>query len=522
MKKRTKAEKQRLEKQGELLEKRLEKDGFSPVYIGVSIKEVKHFLPDGVKPDEVTPEMYAKAIITAKEKGKGATKDIIFVNHEWARELLNHLYPLSTETFALPSHPLMFTLLAMFAGKPERIPKKLLLKPYGERTPEEQKEAEAYLSSILETETSYSYSDTGEGIPETKQIALVSDSPVVEAKAEIARDIWGKVPFLREGRLAISIKKTFGAEGLRHLYGFLIGLEENGRRGYYDFNVNEHLERLGYKKKKAGVFDQEPRKTATNIVEILSSFILTLHAKKGRREIYNFEKLFAVDGYQIEGENEEIIDGTVKLRATDYWYKHAFEPQDGRSPQYTKLLRKIARENHRNHPITIYLAGLLAVFWRIKPEGKKLTVKSLLEWCNLKTGKAYGRRDIKNLEAELNYMKKHGYLGNWKHSGGEALPSECKKPLDVVLTLYPPAWLEEEVERIRDKRDTLLIAEKAKKTPPLSKEELVKIVNNSGLSQGQFANHIGISRQHLNYLINDRRKITPSISAEIREVLGHL
>ncbi|HNA62984.1 MAG TPA: hypothetical protein PKW79_07900, partial [Rhabdochlamydiaceae bacterium] len=32
------------------------------------------------------------------------------------------------ETFALPSHPLMFTLLAMFAGKPDMIPRRLLTK----------------------------------------------------------------------------------------------------------------------------------------------------------------------------------------------------------------------------------------------------------------------------------------------------------------------------------------------------------------------------------------------------------
>jgi hypothetical protein len=43
----------------------------------------------------------------------------------------------------------MFTLLAMFAGKPDMIPRRLLSKPHSERTAIEQKQAEEFLSTIL-------------------------------------------------------------------------------------------------------------------------------------------------------------------------------------------------------------------------------------------------------------------------------------------------------------------------------------------------------------------------------------
>ena len=56
------------------------------------------------------------------------------------------------DTFALPSHPLMFTLLAMFAGKPDMIPRRLLSKPQSEWTEKEHKEAEEFFSSIIKVE----------------------------------------------------------------------------------------------------------------------------------------------------------------------------------------------------------------------------------------------------------------------------------------------------------------------------------------------------------------------------------
>jgi len=342
--------------------------------------------------------------------------------------------------------------------------------------------------------------------------ALVSNSPAVEALAKIPSDLFGSDPLIREQRLGIYLKRTFGAEGLRHLYGFLIALEEHGRRGYFKFNVNDHLKRLGYKKKSSGGYRTQLKKTTDEIIKILSSFEIVAHLKKGNKQELKVRKLFSVDGADLKGTEDTLLEKTFIIRATDEWYKHALEPPDGKSPQYTKLLKKIARENHRNNRLTIYLAGLLAIFWRIEGKEKKLKVKSLLDWCDLKTGAAYGRRDIKELETEFNYMKEKNYLGNWEHSGEKALPSQCKNPLEVVITFYPPEWLEREDRRILDARTVYSIEQKT----PLTRSELADLVNRSGYSQGQFAKHIGVSRQYLNYLLNGKKPITPTISHTIR------
>lgn len=425
-------------------------------------------------------------------------------------------------TFALPSNPVMFTLLAMFSGKPEKIPRKLLAKPYRERTPQEQKEAEEFLESILAKDIQTRF-DGGQETEETKTLAIVSNNPIVEANAEIDVNLFSQDITFREEALAIYIKRTFGAEGLRHLLGLIIGLEENYRTGYFEWEVNKHLKRLGYKKKRNRSFDSGLKKKATEIVKIFSSLFLTARRKdKDGKEVIQGERLFSIDGFKLEIFNKDIIDEALKLRATDFWYKNAFDPPDGKAPMYTKLLKKIAIENHRNHPLTIYLAPLLAIFWRMKPD-QKLSIESLMKWCNIDVNDPHKKEKIREIEAELNYMKDKGYLGNWTNNGERALPSECKEPLKCILTFIPPKWLEKEIKEISDRKEKFLaIAPQETKEPVLTKEEFARLLNNTGYTQKQFANHLGISRQMVSYIIHGKRKLTPQISKKVKEIFGHM
>ena len=58
--------------------------------------------------------------------------------------------------------------------------------------------------------------------------------PEVEASARISRTLFSEGLNFREEALAVYIKRTFEAEGLRHLLGLLIGLEENFRQGQFE------------------------------------------------------------------------------------------------------------------------------------------------------------------------------------------------------------------------------------------------------------------------------------------------
>jgi len=416
------------------------------------------------------------------------------------------------DTFALPSHALMFTLLAMFAGKPDMIPRRLLSKPHSEWTAIEQKEAEEFLSSILKVEKSTSYLNGRETIEE-KYIAVVSDNPKVEAQAEIDISLFKSDIHFREVSLALYIKRTFGAEGLRHLLGFLIGLEENFRKGHFIWSVNDHLARLGHRKKANGTYDHELKKTASEIIRVFQSLFITARKKEGKKEVIQGERLFSIDGFRQEIFDKVIIDEKIKLRATDFWYKNAFEPKDGQSAKYTKLLKKIAQENHREHPLTIYLTPLLAIFWRMNPQ-QKISIPSLMDWCDLDPSGRYKMRDLRSLESELSYMKEHGYLGDWSHTGEKFLPSECTDPFSCSLTLTPPEWLGQELRLVQANREIPALEKKEDKIVGI--DEFKEIYKKSKINFIQFGNHLGITGQMVSFLLNEKRHITKEVSDKVR------
>jgi hypothetical protein len=417
------------------------------------------------------------------------------------------------ETFAFPSHAVMFTLLAMFAGKPDKIPRKLLVKPQIEWTPQEKKEADEFLDSILKKETKTSYRSGKEEIEE-KYVAVVSDNPRVEANAEITMSFFREELRFREESLALYIKRTFGPEGLRHLLGLLIGLEENFRKGYFEWSVNEHLERLGYKRKAHGSFDQELKQSASEVIKVFSSLFITARKKDGPREIIQGEKLFTIEGFKKEIFDKAVIDERIRLRATEFWYKNAFDPKGGHSGKYTKLLKKIAQENHREHHLTIYLVPLLAIFWRMKPE-QKISVCNLMDWCDLDHKGRYKLRNLKSLESELIYMIEHGYLGAWTSDGNKELLSESENPFDLLLTLTPPKWLDQELQIIHANKE--LPPLEYQEESLITIEEFQKIFEKSALSIRQFGNRVGLSSSIIGYLLKGQRRITPGISSKIKK-----
>ena len=372
-------------------------------------------------------------------------------------------------TFALPSHYLMFSLLAMFAGKPKFIPRKLLEKPQSERSPEENQEADEYLSSIFKKVETVDYSEGTRNVIEN-YIAIISNNQKVEAKADITDTFFRDCISFREESLAVYLKRTFGAEGLRHFLGLIIGLEDNFRQGHFEWNLDEHLERLGYQKKANGSYDPDVKKMASETVKIFTSFCITSKRKDGKEGI-NFMKLFNLEEGCIELLDQPIIDRAY-ITATDSWYKNTFIVKDRQSPQYTKLLRKIVQENHREHTLTLYLAPLLAIFWRIDTEFK-IKVEGLMEWCDLQHDSKYKLRELRDLEASLDYMVSKGYMGSWKVDGENKYPSKCSDPLSCCLTLCPPEWLQAEIQIIKDKKESFSIPQK--KNTIITKEEFEEV-----------------------------------------------
>ncbi len=454
--------------------------------------------------EEVLEWFKTRKMPTKEEIEKGsALLDYLIKHHERLKSALEA----NAETFAIPSHSLMFSLLAMFAGKPNFIPRKLLEKPHSERSPEENAEADKYLNSVLEKEKTVDYSEGTEKVIE-RYIAIISNNQKIEAKADITDTFFKDCISFREASLALYLKRAFGAEGLRHFLGLIIGLEDNYRQGHLEWNLDEHLERLGYQKKANRSYDIDAKKMASQAVKIFTSFCITSKRKDGK-EGFNFMKLFNLENGCIELLDQPIIDKAY-ITATDSWYKNAFIVKDRQSPQYTKLLRKIVQENHREHPLTLYLAPLLAIFWRINPDFKT-KVEGLMEWCDLKHDSKYRLRELRDLEASLDYMVSKGYMGYWEGDGENKYPSKCNDPLSCCLTLRPPDWLQQELKLIKDKKEACA----QKKEAILTQVEFKHIFIESRLTPNQFANHIGVSRQLVNYILKGERRITKETSDKV-------
>lgn len=511
-----------------------EKKAYYPIVVGLSLPSITQLLVnEDVKTRSVIMNTLWEGIyLTIITELAKLNKQEILPVRAFTTLLVDN------ETFAIPSNPLMFTLLAMFAGRPERIPRNLLEKPHNERTPEEKEVADQFIHSIFDKQTSVSYDNKGREVRETKTMAVLADNPKVEAKTEIGTTLFGDDLSWKEESLALYIKRTFGAEGLRHLLGILIGLNDAGRTGEYEWNVNEHLDRLGYKRMQNGTYSYNLKQTALEIIKIFTSLFITATNKdeKGTGKIKG-KRLFYIEGYEKEYKENWVVNEKLTIKASDYWYRNAFETSKGSSQQFTKLLKEIARENHREHALTIYLAPLLAVFWRINPEVRELSFKNLLEWCDIDLNKdPHKMRTIKDIESEFEYMRLKGYLGSWENKTTNAPLSESTDPLNCILAFYPPDWLKEEFKLISSKKKIYLKERlrqgkaqgnspceiNTSQGKPFTKEEFAKLLNNTGLTIKQFANHLGVSRQMVSYIKSGKRRISPQLEEKIREVFGHM
>jgi hypothetical protein len=414
---------------------------------------------------------------------------------------------IKTKTFAFPSNSMIFSLLALFSGKPKRIPG-ALKKAKTDRNTEEQSQVDNFIQSIISTDSSgYTYDSAGNTVPEIRKIALLNDNPKIKATASLMNLTLDEEP------LAVYIRKTFGAEGLRHFLALIIGIEENSRKGYFEWTVNQHLERIGYQKKITGGFDTGQKNMAVAIVSLLSKLIIVASRKDHNKEIIRYQKLFSVVGGEIENvpgiHNEKIV-----IRAEDYWYSLGSTDRT----RYTKLLKKIVKENHRDHPLTIMLVPLLAVFWRMQ-KNRIITVSNLMQWCSLDMSSNMWKRELRDMEDELEYMKQAGYLGDCRHDGEENFPSECKQPLNCTLILEPPNWLKKEFKAIVDKSESKQLKYKAERMTNKSFKQAYEL---SKLSVDDFADKIGVSKQMVYRILSRQRQVSNRLANQVKQLIQEI
>jgi DNA-binding XRE family transcriptional regulator len=119
----------------------------------------------------------------------------------------------------------------------------------------------------------------------------------------------------------------------------------------------------------------------------------------------------------------------------------------------------------------------------------------------------------------LEYMKRQKYLGNWNHNGEKALPSDCKDPLNVMLTLEPPNWLKKDLDLISTKAAKYLPVPKSKS---LSKSEFKQINEKSGLNVSDFADKIDVTKQSVYKILKGKMSISKGLTKKTKDVFPNL
>lgn len=433
-------------------------------------------------------------------------------------------------TFAIPSTLYMLTLLPLFTGRADRIPKKLITMKNDDLNEDEKQKINLYLNSTFNRNTLIEMLPNGDSIENETVTAIITDNPRIKAVAQIDNSLFSENLEYAEKELALYINKTFGSEGIKHFLGYLVALEEYGRNGTFYWNVNEHLERLGYKRKSNGSFKPELKKNAIEIIKLLNSLFITATKVGDNTKSVEARKLFSIIGIKLEELNQEIINESIEIRAEDYWYKSAFDSDDNKSPQYSKLLRDVVKEHSKDHSLTLYLAPLLAVFWRINKENGyfELTVNNLLEWCNIdiKNDPTHKKVKLQDMEKEFNYMTEKKYIGKWECKNNTPLPSNSNNPFDIVLRFYAPDWLKNELDLITMKQENYLSKfnnfKLLKNIQIVTINELQNIIQNSGLKNKEFAEKIGCSASLLSLYLKGERNISKDMSIKIRDFANEI
>jgi len=417
-------------------------------------------------------------------------------------------------TFAIPSdHKHWDPLLLLFAGDPGIVRKKAFRKAPEERTPEEQAEVDAYTENLFNT-------DAVGRIASVNILNAGNGNLDIFLKPQDQKELFKRDLDYQKEKAIMEFYKTIGSpEGLRHYLAIFQGLDRAGRTGRFTFNMNKHLDRLGYKKHKGETHQRKNKENALKIIQFLDNAVMDIQDPKDPTKNCRFRLLSSNIRYDNrEGINP--LDRVESIKITmDDWYLEAFKNIPGKGPRYTKLLDQLITEDHQRRWITLLLVPRLAILWRINGiEGppKGLTVSMLLNVTaqgNRRRGEA-----IKRLEGELEYMKQKKYIGSWHHDGDGKTIHESSNPENIHVFITGPDWSRKEMESIQENRDHHLATDI--EPDPMTFEqfdEIFQAIQDAGYSQENIARHTGLSRTALYNWRKRKRKISNENAQRLRE-----
>lgn len=390
------------------------------------------------------------------------------------QEVLNN-----NNKFSFPNISLFLNFLPLFTGKPNKKSsyiKSIFEKDQNSLTKSEILEIENYFNDLFLIETK-----------DSKDFKYKFFS----SNIDISTILEGNID---KFTLSKYITKVFGSEGMRHLLAIIQCVDECGRKKEFETSINEHLEKLGYKREKTGSFNSRIKLVASNILRILGSLQIEEIEYKNSKYLYSTKKIFSITGDDVDlNSNKNIITGKFKITAEDWWFKNSF---DQKNSKYSKILKDIIIEDHKIHPITISLVPILSIMWSDKKKFST-TFDDLIRLCNLE----YTNQNKKDLIHELDYMKYRGYIKNFTIN-------------ESNIVIFSPNWFNNSIDDIKNNKDDFLI----KKNDLLKWSDIEKIIDKLNISLEDLSIILNVSSRTIYYLKSGKKPISKKMSDKIYSI----
>ncbi len=338
-----------------------------------------------------------------------------------------------------------------------------------------------------------------------KRIYLVCDNIKIFAKAEVEDSLFDHLVTKDENEFSYYINKHFGARGLKHLLGFLVHLSEKNRY-LIEFDIKDHLKRLGYKTNKEGYYPIETYQETIEFLKLLSSIKIIIEYKDKGRDKAMWNKLFNIEG-GIDDLEKRIHE---KLFITPTaWFQETMG-YDSPKPQFTYFMKSLAKENYYERRETI-LSVIFPIYWRMNRNS--LSFKDYLNYLNIDLGIKNGQRNLNKVYNELDYMVEKEYIEEYYFSinGKQAKEPNLKdlKTNNYIINFFPPKVIEKELSKIK----TFI---KPKEIDEINFIKELKILMGEK-SIGYFSKELGISKSLLSQVLSEKKPISKKLKTKILE-----
>jgi len=290
-----------------------------------------------------------------------------------------------------------------------------------------------------------------------------------ESQARTSVCLFHEDPMWQEGELSGLIKRQFGSAGLKHLLGVLISAEELGAHreespsGGFVFDVNKHLDVLGYKRSNRingkAYHTTKNLAEAREIVALLCSLTLVQEIRLGTNHGSTVKVRLLLDDTSAQSWEEPAADSErlrerittnerFYLRINPQLFSLAAEGTRSQQSFYTHQLRKLARENARTQSLTLTLGVHLPIKFRMHGcMPLRYTARSFLRMAGIVEEEYTAYEMLERVERSMRYMVDQGYVGTFETEryryGPDELPhlSDGVAPPNAAHLARQPRWL---------------------------------------------------------------------------------